>query len=93
MAFGRKSSKITLYTQYYERVFVAHFCSWASMFTLAITLLIIILPFLLTFSTKNFWLKTNSYQEHPSVTYNHKLYTQCLFANYTNDGSLQQYVP
>ena len=59
--------KITLHTEFYQRKYLAHFCSWANIFALLVLVIVIVLPFLLTFSTNNFWKKTSYYLEHPIV--------------------------
>jgi len=60
--------------------------SWANLLAVTIGLITIILPFLLTFSTNSFWSKFNTYQEHPLVNYNYKLYTSAYFATLDSDG-------
>lgn len=49
MALGGRSSRVTLFTEFYERKFIAHSFSWGNLFHIFIILVMIILPFILSF--------------------------------------------
>ena len=71
-----------LYRRYYASRFSLAYVGFA-----VIALIAIILPFFLAYSnTPNFWLKTSTYREQPSVLYNHK--TVVLLHGRRDDGSL-----
>ncbi len=84
-AFGFKRTNgglsITLHTDYYQRVFLSPgICSWAYIFHLLVLFTLIVLPFVLTFSSGEFWVKQAIYQEQPRVTFNHKVFGDLVFS-------------
>ncbi|CDW72377.1 UNKNOWN [Stylonychia lemnae] len=54
MAFNSRSHSLTLFTEYYQRKFIAHNRSWSNIFHILIITVVIILPFILTFQAGMF---------------------------------------
>jgi len=64
---GRASAfpRITIHSDFYYRHFHAKRCSLGYFFSLAVSLLVLILPFLTTFGTGTFWPKVDQSLEQP----------------------------
>lgn len=82
---GGLFSSWTLHTSFYQRSFITgSICSFAFFFHFLVLTTLIVLPFVLTFYSGNFWAKIDVQTEQPKVTYQHQLYTQLYFTSQTN---------
>ena len=90
---ARKNQHITIHTDFYYRRFVAKTCTFGYLFSVCITLLVIFMPFITTYSTGSksalftlitlfslaFWSRVAESPETPLVEYTDKLYAELLF--------------
>ena len=77
---GNGALSFTLHTEYYNRQYLSSgVCTWAFIFHALVMLTLIILPFVLTFSQGNFWLKSDIYSEQPKVEFKHQVYGEFAF--------------
>ena len=60
---------VTLYRDTYERRYISDKCSTATCFCMLILIATIVLPFMLAFSTGNFWKKVGIYHEQADVKF------------------------
>jgi hypothetical protein len=89
---GNGAISVTLHKEYYERKFISgNICSWAFIFHVLVLFTLIVLPFVLTFTAGAFWLKVETYQEHPKVTFKHKAYGQFVFGEGTAGSKTYTY--
>ena len=58
-------TSVPLYSEWYERKFHAYQFSWAYFFTMTFFITTLILPLFMTFSTENFWVRSQTYFEQP----------------------------
>ncbi|KAI9099729.1 transmembrane protein [Phlyctochytrium arcticum] len=78
-----------VYTQPYARRYYARSCSVACLFTLIVLAAVLILPFVIAYSSGSFWLKINSFREQPFVAYQH----QFLIVAGGSDSTLADNLP
>ena len=79
---GNGALSFTLHTEYYHRKYLTSGpCTWAFIFHVSVLLTLFVLPFVLTFSQGNFWLKSDIYAEQPKVEFKHQVYGEFAFIN------------
>ena len=79
---GNGALSFTLHTEYYHRKYLTSgVCSWGFIFHVLVLLTLFVLPFVLTFSQGNFWLKSDTYTEQPRVEFKHQVYGEFAFTN------------
>lgn len=83
IGFGGLAYEMTLFSEGFQRRFVINPCSLGFFFSLALTIMTILFPFLLTFSasTGSFWSKVSVGVEHPDVNFNGDFYLETLFVD------------
>jgi len=64
---------LVLFSQPFSRHFHAPLCSTATFILIVYHVLWIIVPYIIAYSTKSFWLKENTYRVQPQVTFKHDL--------------------
>ena len=75
----------TLHTDFYQRKFITgNYFSIAFLFHFFVLTTLVVLPFVLTFYSGNFWSKIEVQTEQPRVTFKHQLYAQLLFIDPTD---------
>lgn len=62
-----------IHTEPFARRYVAPLCSFACLAVAVIVVATLILPFVIAYSSRAFWLKENSYREQPTVSFKHSL--------------------
>ena len=67
---------VRVYTEYYSRKYYAPCLSFGSFCCVLSFIILIVLPFLLSFATNKFWTKTNFYHEQPLVKPNGNVFMQ-----------------
>lgn len=84
MAKSIFSQKISVFSDYYDRLFVGYTYSVANLFSFLVWALIILMSFGVAFSSPNIWTKGEVYNEQPMMKYTGKLFGQFLFAKEEN---------
>jgi len=64
---------LVLFSQPFSRHFHAPLCSTATFILIIYHVLWIIVPYLIAYSTRSFWLKENTYRVQPQVSFKHDL--------------------
>ncbi len=65
---------VRVYGEYYERKYYCHIASCGGFCCILSVIVVVVLPFLLSFATNRFWTKTSSYFEQPLVKFDGGVY-------------------